>query len=441
MKIRNTSIFIFLAALLSFSACKKEDDPILQDPDSRLSEYLASSLAFLTEAPHGYKASLETVDGKTFALFMQFDSEGRVHMLSDFTDAASGTLGSSSYRLKALQRPSLLFDTYNYISVFADPQNSVNGGTNGQGLKGDNDFSFVKFSGDTVVLQGNKNASILTLIRANETEEEAFIGGQLQTSRENLRAFLQSNSNLYVANGADKVAFAIDVNNRTVTLSKLEADGTTISSVSSSFAYSPEGIVPAQLTINNASVQAIAWNANTNSYTMRTNGSTSAVESNPTPVFPLYLQFGFNKTYSTIGTTTNSLPAGVSSVFNEVWSTLNANFTSTNRAIRYMEFKIISETQATLSVYYSSGTSNFVADMSFNYSLQQNLLTLSNARRDYSNGNWTTRLAQLRVLEEYILKGPFLLDWIDSSSSAVTVPLGGIRLQSDSQSFLYGFLK
>ncbi|GHE31403.1 DUF4302 domain-containing protein [Sphingobacterium griseoflavum] len=441
MKFRSTHIFIFLVVLFAFGACKKEDDPILADPDSRLSEYLANSLAFLTEAPYGYKASLETVEGKTFTLFMQFDSDGRVHMLSDFADASAATVGSSSYRLKALQRPSLIFDTYNYISIFADPQGSVNGGTNGQGLKGDNDYSFVKFSGDTVSLLGNKNASALTLIRASEDEKDGFIAGQLRTSREVLHSYLQSNSNLYIADGTNKVAFAVDANNRTVTLSRLEEDGITISSVTSSFAYTQQGITPAQLTFNGAPVEAIAWQASTSRYTMQTNGSSYVVESNPTPVFPLYLQFGFNKTYSTIGTTTNSLPAGVNSAFNDVWSTVNANFTSTNRAIRYMEFKIISETQATLSVFYSSGTSNFVADMSFTYSLQQNLLTLTSPRRDYSNGNWTTRLAQLRVLEEYILKGPFVLDWVDSSSPTVTVPLGGLRQQSDSQSFLYGFLK
>ncbi len=88
---------------------------------------------------------------------------------------------------------------------------------------------------------------------------------------------------------------------------------------------------------------------------------------------------------------------------------------------------------------YSQRT--FGADMSFTYAINQSLMTLSNPKRDYSNSNWTARIQQLKVLEDYILKGPFILDWVSSSSAAVTSPLGGLQPQDNAQAFLYGFLK
>ncbi|TDQ77806.1 DUF4302 domain-containing protein [Sphingobacterium yanglingense] len=441
MNLRKIHSLLFVILLASFFACKKEDDPILDDPDSRLNTYLENSLQTLTEAPYGYKATLFTKAEKTFAFFMQFDKDGRVSMLSDFDGNSAVKLQSSTYRLKALQRPSVIFDTYNYISMLADPQGSVNGGTNGQGLFGDNDYSFLKFSGDSVGLIGNKNTSQLLLIKATEAEQKSYLEGGLGQSRQLLTTFMNSHKYPYILVDNKKIALAIDQSSRQVTLSWLEADGTTITNLSSPFFYTPEGIIAPFLELGKNYIEEIKWDNEKKTYILTVAGQQIQVQSNPTPVFPLVLQFGFKKTYSIIGTNNNTLPDGVNSTFNNLWKTVNTNFTSSGRTIRYIEFKLISENQATLTVYYSSGTTNYIADMSFTYTINQNLLKLTDPKRDFSNGNWTSRLAQLSVLEDYILKGPFVLDWVSSSSSKVTEPLGGLSPQSNAADFFYGYLK
>lgn len=432
---------LFFVIFFSLLGCSKESDPVLEDPDSRLNKYLSERLETLTDAPYGFKANLSTSLEKSFSLYIQFDKNGRVSMLSDFDDRSAVELQTSSYRLKALQRPSLLFDTYNYLTIFADPQGSVNGGVNGQGLKGDNDFGFVLDNADTVLLTGNKNGAILHLAKATAEEQKAFLAGGLGQARQQLASFLKANSNLYLYVQEQKIALAVDTRNRMLTLSKLEADGSTISSTSSAFNYTVNGVEAVALKLGADFVEKITWDNTKKAYMAQVGEKLLEVMVSSTPVFPLYLQFGFNKTYKVIGTTTNSLPAGVNSSFNQLWTTLNSNFTGTNRVIRSMEFKLISDTQATLSINYSSGTSNYVADMSFTYAINQSLMTLSNPKRDYSNSNWTARILQLKVLEDYILKGPFVLDWVSSSSAAVTSPLGGLQPQDNAQAFLYGFLK
>lgn len=437
-KINNLFFFVILFSLLG---CSKESNPVLEDPDSRLNAYLEERLASLTDAPYGFKANVFTGTKKSFFLYIKFDKNGRVSMLSDFDDQSATVLQSSSYRLKALQRPSLLFDTYNYLTVFADPQGSVNGGINGQGLKGDNDFSFVPSNGEDIMLIGNKNASELHLAKATEAEQKALLAGGLEQSRKQLTAFLKVNPYYFFLVQGEKLALVVDPKNREVRLSKLEADGITISNSASPFHYTSNGLIPFDLKIEEDKVEEITWDAAKKTYMVHVGNQVLEVMTTNKPVFPLHLQFGFNKTYKSIGTTSNSLPAGVNSGFKQLWSTLNTNFSSSKRELRSMEFKLISDTQATLTVNYSSGTTNYVADMSFTYSMQENVLTLTNPRRDYSNGNWTARIQQLKVLEDYILKGPFVLDWVASSSATVSSPLGGLHPQNNAQAFLYGFLK
>lgn len=442
MKFRKTTLLVILATLLFHTGCKKENDPILEDPDERLNAYLQNAQQALTDVDYGYKVTLNTSEEKSYSLYMNFDEEGRVEMLSDFTDESATVPRSSSFRLKALQRPSLIFDTYNYISVFADPQGTVNGGVNGQGLRGDNDYSFLEIGKDSIRLRGNKNVSLLLLVKATQAEQEEFRTGSLLQSRQQVDVFLANQKNMFIEIGGSRVAVALNKTARTITLSKLEANGNTITDASGAFQYVTGGLhIPGQLQLGDITVQDLYWNESEKTYYVAVKGEQVKVQSSANPVFPLYLQFGYRNTYSTIATNTNALPAGVNSEFNQVWATLNANFASTNRTIRYMEFKLISEDVATLSVFYVSGTTNYVANMSFKYTFVNEVLTLSAATRDYSNANWTARLAQLRVLEDYILSGPFVLDWVSSASATETELMGGMARQSNSESFLYGYLK
>ena len=174
-------ILIFLIAA-GLSSCQKESDKPLfnESPDERLNETLTAYQTQLSGAENGWKALITTDSGKgaTYSFYFKFNNENRVVMVSDFDSASAVTPKESSYRLKALQQPSLIFDTYSYLHVLADPDASQNGGAYGAGLISDFEFYFDSVATDTIKLVGRFRGSKIILIRATKEEGDAYLGGQ-----------------------------------------------------------------------------------------------------------------------------------------------------------------------------------------------------------------------------------------------------------------------
>jgi hypothetical protein len=171
-----------LYAMLSvalFNSCKKGIDPAPGDrPEERTEAALNSYKDALTGNTNGWKALLFPSGGGVYLFSMKFGTNDRVNMISDFTTAAASTSAESGYRLRLQQSPTLLFDTYSYIHLLADPDPSVAGGQGGQGYKSDFEFYFDKTSGDTIKLIGNRLGSKLFLVKAKTAAEyDAFPKG------------------------------------------------------------------------------------------------------------------------------------------------------------------------------------------------------------------------------------------------------------------------
>jgi len=170
--------FLSIAAL--FSSCRKDDSHLFsKSPDERLNEALATYQTQLTAATNGWKGFVYPKSGGVYSFYFKFNDSNRVVMLSSFDSASAATPKESSYRLKALQQPSLLFDTYSYLHVLADPNPNVNGGAVGAGLQSDFEFYFDSSSADTINLVGRFNGSKATLIKATPEEAAGFTNGQL----------------------------------------------------------------------------------------------------------------------------------------------------------------------------------------------------------------------------------------------------------------------
>jgi hypothetical protein len=77
-------------------------------------------------------------------------------MLSDFNETTATVLKESSYRLKALQQPTLIFDTYSYLHLLSDPDPNVAGGIAGKGYNSDFEFAYdpTIAQADTIILTG-----------------------------------------------------------------------------------------------------------------------------------------------------------------------------------------------------------------------------------------------------------------------------------------------
>lgn len=164
--------YIYGLLLLSiFAGCSKSEfEPKLGNPDERLSEQSKAYQAQLTGAAYGWKAFLATNGEEVYTFTLKFDDKNRTIMSADI-NAETVAAKESSYRLKSIQRPTLLFDTYSYLHILQDPNPGVSGGVAGEGRYSDFEFAFLSASADTIKLEGTFNKSQLILIRSKSQVE------------------------------------------------------------------------------------------------------------------------------------------------------------------------------------------------------------------------------------------------------------------------------
>lgn len=237
------SLLYFLLPLIALLSCERSDDSVFeQSADQRLNAALASYQKRLVDAPNGWKAVLKPAGGGVYSFYFKFDDKNRVVMYSDFANNSAKVSKESSYRLKALQTPALIFDTYSYLHILADPDNSVNGGELGSGLKSDFEFAIYgdSVTAEKITLEGRMNKSTMVLTEATPTEAAAYVAGKLATNQqfENLSKYQRYFKRVTI-NG---VVYEVIFNSKTrmITLSWLE--GSALRSFSSNYYYTTTGV-------------------------------------------------------------------------------------------------------------------------------------------------------------------------------------------------------
>ena len=234
--------YLLLLIFMGLWSCKSEDDVFEQTADERLNESIAAYQKELADAPYGWKGIIYPGAGGIYSFYFKFNDQNRVVMYSDYAAESAVTPKESSYRIKAIQTPSLIFDTYSYLHVLADPDGSVNGGPYGEGLRSDFEFSFAKdtLSNGSITLTGTKNQSKLILTKATQEEATAYGNGGLAKS------LLFGNISKYptyfkrVTIGGVQYEISVNQNARTITLTWLE--GTTAKSFTTDYYYSSTGV-------------------------------------------------------------------------------------------------------------------------------------------------------------------------------------------------------
>lgn len=431
---------ILLAAGL-FSSCKKDNDPIFDDPDTRLSAELAKDQAALLSATDGWKATIYPKGGKGFSFYFKFTAEGKVTMMSDFNSTSAGSPVESTYRLKALQRPTLIFDTYNYIHLPSDPEAAISGGSasTATGLNSDFEFAFAAQVGDTIKFEGTFNKNAMVMVKLSSTEAQSILAGGLKTMIESNALYQTTNRNPYVTfSDGTKAAISIESATKIVKMNYLDANNVT-QSQSVKFAFGINVLsLSAPLKYGGVSFSEIFWDATNKQYYVMFGTTRVNVLNSPTPLTPLTLMFGYPNTfaYRKITIPGTGLPAGVTSGFTAVYNSMVSLFSGTGRTITSTTFTLTSNSILTVDVTYAT-TSTFIASASYTYTRVGDTFTLSSP---VYNGNWTTRATQIAPLNNYMLTGPFKIDWVSSSNPTVTAVLGGFYRTADLSSFIYGTL-
>ena len=223
-----------------FSACRKEDNRVFTETaDQRLNKTLTTYQNELVGAANGWKAIITPANQVPYQFYFRFNNTNRVVMYADFDSTTAAVPRESSYRLKALQQPSLVFDTYSYIHLLADPDANVNGGSFGAGLSSDFEFAFEKMSGDTIKLIGRINKTRVDLVKATKQEADNWQNqnwARALTSVRNLDRIVNYFKRLTI-NGTEYEVI-IDQATRMVFITWVDGSGVT-RRFSSRYTYSP----------------------------------------------------------------------------------------------------------------------------------------------------------------------------------------------------------
>lgn len=270
-----------------FYSCKKTDKSVFdKSPDERLTETLAAYETQLSGAQNGWKAIIKVDSGKgtVYSFYFKFNDANRVVMLSDFDSLSAVTPKESSYRLKALQQPSLIFDTYSYLHVLSDPDPAVNGQNVGSGLLGDFEFYFDSVSTDSIKLIGRIHGSKLTLARASPAEEVLFNSGGLASGLD-INKILTYFKRLTL--GSQSYDIQINPRTRQVIFSWLDGSGA-VQTFTTGYFFTADGIGFTDPLVNGSQIisglSGISWNQGTETINLTADGTAGTVTGIVTPV-------------------------------------------------------------------------------------------------------------------------------------------------------------
>ncbi|WP_187261427.1 DUF4302 domain-containing protein [Pontibacter beigongshangensis] len=269
---------LLLTAFLT--ACREDNEPAPGErPEERLSKALSEYKAQLISSPYGWKATLYPRGGGGYNFLFKFTEDDRVIMSSDI-NASTATALESTYRLKTMQRPSLLFDTYSYLHILSDPDATVSGGDWGAGKNSDFEFSFTEVTPDIITLTGNIMTSRLVLTRATQAEAESYIAGVTASAQmfANFSRFTSYFKRLTIGTNAFDINF--DPDNRRITFIYFE--GETPRSFTTSFSFKADGIMLlepfAAAGVSILSFDAVQYDMAANRFNLTVSGEAATIQ-------------------------------------------------------------------------------------------------------------------------------------------------------------------
>ena len=270
------------------SACEKDRDNLAPNerPDARLNKALAEYKELLTGAEWGWKATLFPEGGSRYSFIFTFSENDRVKMLSDINSTTATEEYESTYRLRAMQRPTLLFDTYSYLHILADPDERKSGGVRGEGRFSDFEFYIDSASENTIELTGNYNGSRLVLEKATQEEAENYMEGLATT----IAAFEKINSyaTYFKRISMGNLVFDVDANTSLRTISFLYYQGFVQHYVETDFYYEENKLVLANpVTIGGLTISSfenMSYSTASNEIMLTVNNTRTSIKEAQAPV-------------------------------------------------------------------------------------------------------------------------------------------------------------
>src|ERR1044072_9515728 len=171
--IKNTTMKKIISFLLiislgaAFSGCTKKSyvNAFDESPEERMAAQIDLVENALTTAENGWIGMLPTGIGGGYGFYMSFDNDNFVNMYADLMDSSASKARKSQYRVRADMGANLSFDTYTYITLLNDPDNSAFGGNTRDGFRSDIDFIYDHSTPDSLIFIGKRYRQTFSLVK------------------------------------------------------------------------------------------------------------------------------------------------------------------------------------------------------------------------------------------------------------------------------------
>ncbi|NLR65667.1 DUF4302 domain-containing protein [Chitinophaga varians] len=417
------------------TSCRKDNDGSVfgTRPEERMNTTLTAYKKQLTGGANGWKAYLFPDGGEGFGFYFKFGENDRVNMLGDLTPVTGQDLAESSYRMGALQRPSLVFDTYSYIHMLSDPDDRVFGGLRGRGYDADFEFGYDSTRTDTVFLTGAANKSKMLLVRASAAEETAYKAGGLNTIRDAVGDYIDQHSTLYVSTAdGKKVQTAIVPDSRVFSL--IYEENGTAKTLSIPYAYTLTGIITKDpFKIGNSFYQEVFFDAGKQVLYLKDNGKTIEFQEATGPIFDLHLLLGI--AYGQISVTDAS-QGSFSPGFLTMWKTIKARIPTTAANLQLTSMNFIFNTanqQLVVLVEVYQGANRFTAPFIYDYTKSKDGV-FSFTPQDVKGDVASIILPAMQPLLDKLATGKYRVDYFSMPGN----PQMGRILGVDDPAFILG---
>jgi len=299
--------------LLVFAGCKKQSyvADFDESPEERMTNAIALVNTTLTSAPNGWIATLPTYAGGGYGFYMSFDKNQVVTMYADVTDESSSKANTANYRVRSGLGAQLVFDTYSYLSILTDPNPDTYGGVTGAGYGSDSEFTYQRSTTDSIFFVGKTFRQVLALAKATEAQKNAYLAGNFKTAIESLKTFFVDNKNPYIeltsGSTTNQVMLTLNSSNALVTgkqvdLTGLEADGKTVTSAKTKFAFTINGadFLDGGVVYKGITFVKMIWKDSSTLALYDSTGKEYIVKNAAVPLIPLYKLWGskYNALYS-----------------------------------------------------------------------------------------------------------------------------------------------
>lgn len=473
-------IYICISLLLCMSCDKKEDNVFSDSSDERLSATLQEYENILHSSPNGWLLSVDTKDGGGYRFWLSFNDKNRVTMLSDldYTIKTAGETSKipqeSSYRLKALLAPSILFDTYNYLHILADPQKSVNeAADNATGLVSDFEFSFIKADNGRLYLRGNYNSRTAFMDPASPAEVECIAKGGLKTVFDRFNEYVNEvefpviqvgDTKLLTKPNMRKTDFAYMDDEENIVEQSIGSYIDLKALTNDVFTSDVHFFEP--ITILGETFEGMIWNEDKKCYVMQGTSKSYDVVDNEVPPYPL--NFGVNQTFTKLYLDANTMQGTIPQKFmDQVYTPAYNSLLGNKRTMLYIECSFSENAtsgkpQLNLWIRYQNAAgSGYTAKWYYPYEINDDgTLTFTDREQTGSSNErgqepYLRKIADFFCTVEYskystsswaesvkskVTPHTFRVDWAPNRTPGLTGNIGGLYRVDDEELYIAGQL-